>query len=284
MNIRKFNVLIIVFVVSLVVQTCTENPLFKEKINTVDRKSINGRVTLQDSDNNSNIIVYLDGLDKITVTDNDGNFEIELSEGEVQSNDNLTGLFKIYYYVANYKYEYSIVFINKGTFVYDLYNLDAKGKINKTISLKKIIDIETSISENSIAFNYKEDIFINMVLTNYMDSVSVTSNMIKENQFASVILKSENDEILINAGVFYSVTSIIKSTQTWFMILNWEQYGDPRKTGEFEIIPYIQINQEGLPDRLLRKIGKESTSFSTDFLKLPIRRTNPTLLILSQFE
>ncbi len=129
---------------------CTENPLFKEKVTPNANRIITGNVTLDNNIDNSNIIIYLEGLDIIAFSDQNGDFKIELSERQIQFNNNVTGLFKIYYYVANYQIEYATVLINNGVFVYDLYDLNGSGQLKTSYNLRKLLNIEANTSVDNI--------------------------------------------------------------------------------------------------------------------------------------
>ena len=126
LNIKRILLITYCFVLFF---SCTENPLFKENINTSARQTITGRVTLENQSDHSNIFVYFEGLNILTLTDKEGNFQITLPDNIVQSNGKVSGYFYIYYYVANYRLERSRVAISNGIFVYAESDLDGNGRI-----------------------------------------------------------------------------------------------------------------------------------------------------------
>ncbi len=279
LSIKQIQIYILIACCILILGSCTENPIFKEKINTSARQTITGNVKLESQIDHSNIIVYFEGLNITTVTDSDGNFQITLSDNVVQSNRNVSGGFEIYYYVANYKLESSQIIISKGIFVYGESDLDTDGNIKNQYVLKKILDIQTEVTLDSIDTGFGGEFFVLMNLSPLIDSVSVRANMVKDKQFASVILKAENSNILINDEDSTPQTVIIRNDESWFMLIDWDQYGNEGLQGSFEVIPYLQIIQENMPEELLKTIAKNANIFSADFLKIPFRRTSPTLTI-----
>jgi len=72
----------------------------------MDRQLLQGKVTLEGASDNSKILVYFEKFDIFTETDIDGNFNIILPPPHLQPGDGITGAFRIYYYVANYKIRY----------------------------------------------------------------------------------------------------------------------------------------------------------------------------------
>ena len=45
-------------------------------------------------------------------------------------------------------------------------------------------------------------------------------------------------------------------------------------SGQYEVIPYINIQQKDLPEGLLQSIGENVTNYSADFLKIPFKIKN----------
>ena len=97
----------------ILILTCSKNPFSDGKVNNAQQIKIEGTATLSDHGIEENIFVWLEGFQVSTWTDKNGNFKLTLPEIPT-NNDNLNGIYKIYYYVANYKIKTSSITIING--------------------------------------------------------------------------------------------------------------------------------------------------------------------------
>jgi len=270
--------IVIILLMGLLI-SCTENPFFKEKIKFNERQTISGNVGLESSDDNSGIVVYLESFELFTKTDSDGNFTLIIPAAHLQPGDGLTGLYKIYFYVANYRIEFLTVLVSNGEFVFDIVDLNSQGEIKRKVVLKKLLDVSSKVTPVSINEDYDGDINVELTLNNRIDSVIVSTFIVKKKELGSVYLSSINQVHLIKLRNV-SLKSFVISDQTIFrMEIDWGLEKEGIGAGNYDVIPYLQIYQEGVPDKLLKYIGVNSQSFHPDFLNLPFRRQTEQIVI-----
>ncbi len=273
--------LIFIILLSGLLFQCTENPFFKDKIVFNERKTISGNLGLELSVDQSGILVYLESFEIFTETDINGNFTIKIPPAHQQPGDGLTGLYNIYYYVANYKIESSTVLISNGEFVFDIIDLNPQGEINRKIVLKKLLDVSTNVKPKTINHNYDGNVEVGLTLNNRVDSVIVSTFRIKRDDLGSVYFKSPD-----NVYLFQSINSklsnlVIKEQTELVMQIKWDLEKDSIAVGNYDVIPFLQVYQEGIPDKMLKYIGENSQIFHLDFLNMPYRRSSNQLIISS---
>jgi len=256
---------------------CTENPFFSDEIKTNEKLSFRGNVKLPYTSDNSDIHVYVEGLDVLTKTDRNGDFLIKMPVNPgLQPGQGLTAFYNVYYYVANYEIAFSSIFVNKGEFAYGVADLDNDGKIANRIILKQLLDVRTIINPEQIKQNYSDPMTITVRLENKVDSVVVFSNFTGEDKFSSVFL-TDRDSPEDNVYLLDDPSSVIKSviidsTMFWTMDVNWPVDGNDINVGSYNVIPYVYVFQRNIPAGLFKKLGTNVTWFTKDYLKLPFRR------------
>lgn len=262
----------------ILVHGCTNNPFFSDEIKDTQKLMFSGTVTVPNSDDNSGIQVYVEGLDLDSRTDKNGNFKIimPLKPG-LQPGGGLTGFYNVYYYVANYQLTYSTVFMDKGEFAYGIADLDKNGKIRRKIVLRQILDVKTTVNPEKIKKHYSGKVTVTVRLENKVDSVIVFSQLTKKKNLASTFLSGKDPQkniyLLIQPSNLSAV--VIDSLKYWTMDINWPVEGTDIDVGLYDVIPYIYVYQPDIPDELLEKIGNDVTDFTKEYLKIPFRRQTP---------
>jgi hypothetical protein len=274
----KLRLLFIALLIGLIA-SCTENPFFKEEIKFNEQQTISGQVDLEFSSNNSGIIVYLESLDKITRTDSQGNFTLKIQSPHNQPGNGLTGLYKIHYYVANYKIETSTVLIVNGEFVFDIADLNSDGQIRHKMVLKKLLDVTTAVNPSLINHRYSGNINVVLTLINLVDTVIVSSRLIKKTDLGSVYLSSSNQVHLIESENAQDEEFVVDNFTTLNMTIDWDSEKENIAEGNYDVIPYLQVIQPGVPEKLLDFIGVNSQNFDLDFLKMPYRRNIEQIVV-----
>ena len=282
MRIKLFNLIVLLFLFG-----CTHNPFFSDEIETNEKLSFTGNVKLLNTNDHSGVMVYLEGLDIFTETDENGDFRIDLDlEPQLQSGQGLTGFYKVYYYVSNYRLEYSTVFMNKGEFAFSTADLNGKGELLHQIVLQKLLDVRTTVEPANITENFEGNIKINVHLDNKIGPVLVLT-CIKGKTLGSAYLQRRAGTgpsiyMLRNFSIDFT-TVRIDSSRTWLMEMNWPHASNYIDIGLYDVIPYLHIYQENIPQALLDKIGEDVTLFSPDYLKVPFHREETLLNIREDF-
>jgi hypothetical protein len=190
-------------------------------------------------------------------------------------------MFNLYFYVANYKIDSSKVFIRSGEVVFSKADIDKKGELNTTKELCKLLHISTTVEPAHVKKDYKGEINVTVTLQATDETVDVLL-LLKIVEFGDKVdlmgggfltrLDSEQPRIeALDVTSLKSVTEPIGFKQrSWKMIFNKKLPDLP--VGQYEIIPYLVVNQRNIPKALLDNFGHAPLSLSFDYLNLPFKR------------
>lgn len=258
-------------VVVLMSAACTENPLFKEKISSDPQRTIRGVVTLQNEVNNAGIVVYLEQYDMFVETGTDGSYTFTLPRPHIQAEERFTGLLRIYYYVANYRLDYSTVLVHEGEFVFDIIDLNEEGVVQKK-SLTKILDISTAVFPTIIEENYDGDVFVEIHANAFLDSVEISTILKKGPELGSIFLYSPEKTHVVTITDDIPRSFKITGTTIFSMQFNWAAKKAQIPGGIYDVIPWLKVIQKDIPPALLSYFGK-AVDYNRTFLNTPYRRT-----------
>ncbi len=139
----KLSIVVIAFCLLLV--RCTEVPLVSTEI-TAGKRQVSGSVRLEQSNEFKNIYVWLEGFDIATTTDKSGNFSLTLPPPSSQNaRGGITGLFSLYFYLANYFLATSEVLVHDGVFLYSNADLNKNGELLRPKILTEFLRIATHV-------------------------------------------------------------------------------------------------------------------------------------------
>lgn len=262
---------------------CSENGLFDQKINSDQFNIIRGKVLLRDDINPDSIYVWMDGLNQATYTDKTGDFMLELPAAELQPGGGLNGVYKLYYFLANYKIKYSTLFLINGKIERSKGDIDSRGNVFPEIWLSKLLDIRTETEPSSIDINYTGDVLTKVYLTNKVDSVRVNTFRWAWGAASALIIRQENtgpnDAMIIVSHNTEWRDEVITEPTTWYMIHKFKPgFFDP---AVYHFYPLLEVVQEDIPAELLKSLGEAVYSFSLDYMKLPYRQTPGVFTVLS---
>lgn len=271
---RHIQIIITFTYTLLILSTCTENPFFDDEIEVQKNRIVRGVVNLGFDITPSNVYIWMEELNLCDWSDENGNFMIELPPAESQPGNGLNGIYRLYVYAANYQIgTYNLLLIN-GEFDYDNENLDTKGHFKKTITLQKILDIQTLITPQKIITTAKDPINFQIHLESLVDSVIVKTHFNYQNMPSSIILLKQGDPnenaIFLQGNPAFLDTIIIKGIQIWTVtyIFPPNFFND----GTYQVCPYLQILQENLPEELLLSIDENIFETSYHYLNWPIKQ------------
>jgi len=278
-NLIKY--IIIVIVILLVNLSCTDNPFFTDQEFWSDKLVVRGKVELNNSSDYSGVYVWLEGLNASTYTNSEGKFDLKLPSpaslpgGAAAWN----GVYKIYYYLANYEYQYSSVFIRNGKVEYGNNDVDESGNIKGNIQLRELLKIQTTIDPSSTRQDYLRGQTISIYLQTYAESVYLeTFEPLTVNSVCIIFKKIDAPNtkslfLLFNSTRFHTV--VLSGISVWIMNFGGGESSPftpiPIESGNYEVIPYLLIEQEGLPEELLLSISEYYNTFTSEYLKLPFK-------------
>jgi hypothetical protein len=279
-----YNHFIIILIVILVT-TCTENSLFDDKMGSSDGMTLRGTLHLDKDPNPDNIYIWLGILNLGTYSDTGGNFELVLPHPENQPQKGVSGDYSLFYYVANYKIDSSKVTLLNGKFVYNKSDINKEGVIRETITLKKLLTINASISPSTYPINYSDFIQVNLFIKNVFEPVLVQIFKWQRdnNMFTNAFFKKS--EAASETIIFYRLSTLMREEEIvgerhWYMTIHTDSIR--LDAGYYEIIPYIKVIQEKIPEGLLKSIGEDQVFVDSTYLNLPFKRQNTFLTVTSE--
>ena len=283
---KKQQLVILCFITVFLLLVCTSNPIFKDE-DSSSQRIVEGKVCLSDDSSPEGIFVWLEGLDISTVTDEEGAFSLQLPPVQSQPGGGLSGEYNIYYYVGNYALASSSLVLQDGSILTEAGDVDSKGNINETVVLRKLLNIKTEINLPVIKETDSLRLVITVILDPQGDPVEVETMKSPDDWLTRMIFK-EIDESIEEADLYAAggqwITQIIRGRTIWKMGVNaWWLSPRPYLTlepGVYDIIPYLYIARDDMPDDMMKAIAVNANMFDTDYLKIPFRRDLSRLTVI----
>lgn len=266
---------------TLIMLQCSENGLFDQKISSDQHNLIRGRVQLSGEENQDSIYVWLDGLNLTTYTDSSGDFMLELPPSELQPGGGLSGVFKLYYFLANYKIQHSVLYLIDGKIERNKGDIDNEGSIYPEIWLTKLLDIQTETNPAKIGINYTGDVITKIYLTNMVDTVRVNSFLFPWGEPGALIIERDsegtNEVALIKSSHAYWEMRTITEPVTWQIINKFAPgFFTP---GTYLFYPFLEVVQQDIPQELLNSLGEDVYAFGMDYLNIPFKQSPGVLSV-----
>jgi hypothetical protein len=273
-------VILIIFISCLLFQRCTNNPLFSDDGKATDKHIVTGSLSLSDGSSPLDAYVWVQDLDISARCNSQGSFTLQIPK--TQEYEGLNGSYTVYFYVGNYQYQTASVVVTNGLFEYGQHNITDDGHFDKNIVLKKLLNIETNVVPNLI--NLDESL-----------NITLTSSFVNTDSFVSIIIQTDKREPImygyfmrpVDTGspvkYLYKPSETKSSGIVLDSLRSWETFyffnPDSVAPGQYEIIPYVQVQQSGLPAQLLLSIGANANKYSFDYLNVPFTRKTAFLTI-----
>ncbi len=253
-------------------QFCTENPFFEDDVEISQNLKIEGTVLLSDQFSPENVYVWLSDIDIATTTNDKGSYSLELPDPASQPGGGLSGVFTLYFYLANYALDSASVLILNGQFEYGKGDINTRGVVNKTV-LPKLLDIKSVLSPAKVFDFEKNTIEISFILTSRTDSVTVQTYKNPGGQtscLAIQVVGAETGEGAMIRGNYTTLMyEVIKDETEWYMAYVFSPHYF--KPGKYAFRPFLRIMQPGLPRELIRSIDAHAYDFDLGYLKLPFK-------------
>lgn len=281
----SFPIIVLVGIILFSLTGCTKNPFGSDQISISDQ--IQGKVLLNDGASPDSIYVWFQGFDIATWTNNSGEFKITMPSPKSQGGTGLTGSYHLYFYVANYGVDSAAVVVRAGRLEYSHGDIDDKGKLKETITLVKVLDIQTVINPpefpqptNLDWWEYEENVNVEVTLTAItVNPVTVEFYSYSKGPASVVFIKKiYPQEDLLKIAELTQITSYERMVSTTITLQSqkWSAYfimrvGDLPE-GKYKIIPHFLIDQESVPAQLLESFGSDAFKPMRKYLSLPFRR------------
>lgn len=284
MKVNQWTTIVSIFFLGLLFFThCTDNP-FDDGDISGGKRHIRGKVVLNEPGSLKDIFVWLEGFNLGTRTDEQGDFQLTLPPPSSQnSGGGLDGIFKLYFYLANYELDTSKVVIRDGEFIYSKADINKNGELIETKSLSQFLSIKTEVTPSTVFINTTQLVSIKVTLEAVLgDSVTVVFPKSVGGFLGAALLRNvETDAVFIvesTAGTTNSDVVVIGkipvSRNLIFNLIN-----TPLPKGKYDVIPYLLVKHEEIPPQLVESLGNNVEDLSPNYLKIPFKRETPILEI-----
>jgi hypothetical protein len=259
--------------------SCSVNP-FDDTHVSGQYREMTGNAQLSDLANHEGIYVWLEGLNIGTTTDSHGEFTLRLPA--TAANLDISGMFSLYTYVANYHVDHAEVVVIDGDFAYNEADLNEEGRLAHRMVLKKFLDIHTEVIPQIVEARYTDFIQVEVTLKATMDSCSVILPGSINGLLGAVLVRNtESEDIHVYQYAqnieTQDVIHVNQMPRKVTMPLNLTS--KPLQPGTYEIIPYIIPQHEPIPDGLMEGLGFDKGVMSPEYLNIPFQRGGGMLKI-----
>jgi len=178
-----YPILFLIFVYS-----CEDKVAKEDK---VDPTKLTGQVILENQTDHSNAVVYIDGVNKGTITDSTGAYTISIDGDTIKD-----GSYDIYYFLVDYALSSSTIRIENNEILFGEGSVDKNGLL-KPVELKQFIQVN-GWSDNS-DYSVGDSIEVKFTFTNVSDK-PLRLSIERYPPFTLIALYSSPDEIIFPIG------------------------------------------------------------------------------------
>ncbi len=265
-----YRFILIVFTLSLLYLGCTGNPIGSDEISS-GKRQMKGIVQLENGHSPEGVYVWMEGFDLNTFTGKDGFFVLNWP-----GFSNVSGIFRVYFFVANYQLDFVDVAVREGEFLYGQEGLNPSGALRQTVRLKQFLAVSADVSPETVT--RVNNINVTMTFSLGLRTLLGVSTVVLPNTtpgfLSSVFFKNtETGELFIFKGqaltseeeILVGQTQVIREMNVVFTRINLP-------AGKYLFIPYILVKRDDLPDDLVNSIALNTLAFGPNYLKLPFKR------------
>ena len=261
---------------------CTSNPFGGDEISPVHRQ-VQGTAHLNQASSHQGIYVWLEGLNVSAYTDSEGRFTITLP---AKTSTEFSGVFNLYFYMANYYLDSADVIIRDNEFVYDRADINKDGSLGIPKTLRRFLEISTVVTPSSIPVDYTSLILVDVTLGAAVDSSTANDSCTVIVPYslggtlgAVLVKNTASDEIHVFQYAYMVETSetllIGKIPRT--ISMTFSPSYKPLLPGTHDVIPYLFVRHEPVPQGLIESLGADVEALGSDYLNMPFRREGGTL-------
>ena len=270
----------IFYTILLTLISCTENPFGGEK--KMANRTISGRVKLDKVDfypsgYHNGVLVWSEGLGLQATTDIDGSFELTLPASSESSSGAITdGDYTLQFFIGNYKLSSVTITFAAGQVVNDEKVINLEGELRRDVTLTRLAGVHTS--------GFDSDVITKVQITPDKTDIHFHLRKLVTRDFSiyTGLLIREADSKKLAYTVDIDTASIMKEyinrpSQTLEFVFNYTDVNLP--SGIYEVIPYLVLDREDVPEPILNTLGSGYYSFSQNYFKYPFYRTGGELVI-----
>ena len=278
----------ILFTIFITLISCTENPFGGEK--KMANRTISGHVKLDKVDfyprgYHNGVLVWSEGLGLQTTTDIDGSFELTLPASSESSSGAITdGDYTLQFFIGNYKLSSVTITFAAGQVVNDEKVINLEGELRRDITLTRLAGVHTSVYPPIITSGFDSDVITKVHITPDKTDIYFHLRKLVTRDFSiyTGLLIREADSKKLAYTVDIDTASSMKEyidrpSQTLDFVFNYTDVNLP--SGIYEVIPYLVLDRDDIPETILKTLGSGYDSFSQNYFKYPFYRTGGELVI-----
>ena len=278
----------IFYIILLTLISCTENPFGGEK--KMANRTISGHVKLDKVDfyprgYHNGVLVWSEGLGLQTTTDIDGSFELTLPASSESSSGAITdGDYTLQFFIGNYKLSSVTITFAAGQVVNDEKVINLEGELRRDITLTRLAGVHTSVYPPIITSGFDSDVITKVHITPDKTDIYFHLRKVVTRDFSiyTGLLIREADSKKLAYTVDIDTASSMKEyidrpSQTLDFVFNYTDVNLP--SGIYEVIPYLVLDRDDIPETILKTLGSGYDSFSQNYFKYPFYRTGGELVI-----
>ena len=278
----------IFYTILLTLISCTENPFGGEK--KMANRTISGRVKLDKVDfypsgYHNGVLVWSEGLGLQATTDIDGSFELTLPASSESSSGAITdGDYTLQFFIGNYKLSSVTITFAAGQVVNDEKVINLEGELRRDVTLTRLAGVHTNVYPPIITSGFDSDVITKVQITPDKTDIYFHLRKLVTRDFSiyTGLLIREADSKKLAYTVDIDTASSMKEyidrpSQTLDFVFNYTDVNLP--SGIYEVIPYLVLDRDDIPETILKTLGSGYDSFSQNYFKYPFYRTGGELVI-----
>lgn len=259
---------------------CTKSP-FSEDKTALGTRQIRGAVTLDDGSSPEGVYVWMQRYDVSAHTDAGGRFQLTLPSPSPSDQSASSGVFTVYFYLANFYLDSAKVFTRDGVFVYEKGDVNKNGELSAPRRMQRLLRISTTVKRFTPPVTARDSTVVQVSLQADINPVAVVfpnacpDRECPDHRIGAVLLRniSTNDVYVVQMSPGAASRHLVTVGQvpvTRTMYFSLDRVLIPAAV--YEVIPYLWIEREALPPRLIDSIGSNVLALGPDYLKIPFRR------------
>jgi hypothetical protein len=267
----------------LLISGCTKSP-FSEDKTALGTRQIRGAVALDDDSSPEGVYVWLQSYGVNAHTDAGGKFQLTLPSSSGQSS--LSGVFTVYFYLANFYLDSAKVFTRDGAFVYEKGDVNKNGELSVTRRMQRLLRISTTVKRFTPPATVMDSTVVQVSLQADVNPVTVVfpnacpDRECPDHRVGAVLLRNiASNEIFVvqmsPGATSRHLVTVGRVPVTRTMYFSLDRVFLPAAV--YEVIPFLRIERGELPPGLLDSLGPDVLALGPDYLKIPFRRENGRL-------
>lgn len=127
---------LILVVIVFIIFSCKDSPVDPPE-KPITSATLSGRVILENQNEHSNALIYIEGVDRGYSSDSSGNYVFHFTKADTVHN----GEHKVYFFLYDYELDSAMIKIEKGEIKLNCLDVDGDGKV-KTRIIKQMVRVE----------------------------------------------------------------------------------------------------------------------------------------------